>query len=120
MDKKFEVNLPFDKSTSGAKVSVSLVSGRNPIIGFAQIDFGFVKIKGCTIKEKDFKHDGNTTLTFDLPAYRAGQIFVKSAYFPDKQFYGQITNAVINKVREELGYTPPNNEEDVNPDDIPF
>lgn len=82
--------------------TISLITDKDPIVAFVVLDFGFLRIKGCRVKWADFNKDGNLTLIFDLPAYRAGATFIKSVYIPDKRIYAQISNAVVAKTRDLL------------------
>ncbi len=115
-----EVEIPVDLNTNFATARIKLAHGNPSIIAFVQVDFGFITIKGITIKKRDFNGDGHETLVFDLPAYKAGYSYVKSVYISDKSMFFEISKAVLDRVNEELGNTREFSEEVVNPDDIPF
>lgn len=115
-----EVEIPVNLNTTTAVAHIKIAHGNPSIIAFVQVDFGFITIKGITIKKRDFKGDGNETLVFDLPAYKAGYSYIKSVFISDKSMYFELSNAVLDKVKEELGYAKEFTEEIVDPDDIPF
>lgn len=114
------VEIPVNLNTSNAIANIKIAHGNPSIIAFVQVDFGFITIKGITVKERDFKGDGNKVLVFDLPAYRAGYSYVKSVYISDKNMFFEISKAVLDRVSEELRNTKQLVEEIVDPDDIPF
>jgi len=120
---KFQLEVKHDFMTDKATATISLVNGKDPIIAFVTLDFGFLKIKGITIKEKDFNNDGNKVLSFDLPAYRTGHGYNKSVYIPNKQDYLTIATPILERVKAELSQKNPpllEKETEVDPKDIPF
>lgn len=120
MEKRvFEIEITIDAPVDIVTANISIVQGKEPIVAFVQLDFGFITVKGCTVKKRDFKNDGNETLIFDLPAYKAGYTFIKSVFISDKRIYSAIAQGVLRKVEEEQGMIT-NSEETVDVDDIPF
>lgn len=107
---EIKININIDQKEFEIAATISLISGKEPIAAFVTLDFGFLKVKGCRVKWVDFNKDGNLTLVFDLPAYRAGVTFIKSVYIPDKRIYAQISNSVVAKVKDLLN----GNSENVN------
>lgn len=120
------ININIDQKEINVKALISLIEGKDPIVAFVILDFGFIRIKGCRVKWVDFNKDNNLSLIFDLPAYRTGGGFIKAVYFPDKRFYIQIGNEIIEKVQALLtnnGSNYGNNgekNEEVNFDEVPF
>lgn len=116
---KLEIGIPLDVYTDVAKANISIVQGKEPIVAFVQLDFGFIKIKGITVKKRDFKGNGEEILIFDMPAYKAGYNYIKSAVISDKRIYFQISNAVLQKIKEStsMNYLA---DQEVSVDDIPF
>lgn len=114
------VEIPVDLNTNTAVAHIKIAHGNPSIIAFVQVEFGFITIKGITVKKRDFNGDGNETLVFDLPAYKAGYNYIKSVYISDKRIFSEISNAVITRINEELGEGQIVSEEFVDPDDIPF
>ena len=119
---KIEIEIPVNLNTQVVTAKITLAQGKEPILAFVQLDFGFITVKGITVKKVDFKHDGNETLIFDLPAYRAGITFVKSVFIPDKRLFSELARTVVQKVEEELAIVGNSlrNDQHVDPDDIPF
>ncbi len=118
-----EVEIPVNLNTAVAVARIKIVPGKEPILAFVQVDFGFLTVKGITVKKRDFNGDGNEVLVFDLPGYKSGYRFVKSVFISDKRIFTEISQAVLDKVQEELGNTNTYGrypEEEVDPDDIPF
>lgn len=117
------IEIPLDAMTELVTAEISIVQGKEPIVAFVQLDFGFLTIKGITVKKRDFKNDGNEVLIFDLPAYRAGVNYVKSVFISDKRIFTGISQAVLKRVEEELGGSngfENHSDQYVNPNDIPF
>ena len=114
------VEIPVDLNANTAVAHIKIAHGNPSIIAFVQVEFGFITIKGITVKKRDFNGDGHETLVFDLPAYKAGYNYIKSVYISDKRIFSVISNAVIARVNEELGNSQMSSDEFVDPDDIPF
>lgn len=106
------------------KTQITIIPDRDPFVAFAQLDFGFIRIKGCTIKWSDFGKGGEPVLTFNLPAYKTNFKYIKAVYFPDTEHYLKLTEQIINAVKGKLNINDNNgggdSEVEVNPDDIPF
>lgn len=120
---KIKVEIPVNVNSDFVTANITIVPGREPILAFVQLDFGFLTVKGITVKKVDFKHDGNESLIFDMPAYKAGFTYVKSIFISDKRIFTELAQTVIQKVEEALGgnvYTRKYSEEEVDPEDIPF
>jgi hypothetical protein len=120
------ININIDDKETNVKALISLVEGKDPIVAFVILDFGILRIKGCRVKWVDFNKDSHLSLIFDLPAYRTGAGFIKAVYFPDKRFYIQIGNEIVEKVQALLSNKDNNydnndekNEEE-NFDEVPF
>ena len=114
------VEVPIELNTHTAIAHIKIAHDNPSIIAFVQVEFGFITIKGITVKKRDFNGDGHETLVFDLPAYKAGYNYIKSVYISDKRVFSEISNAVIARVNEELRNTQALSNEFVDPDDIPF
>lgn len=114
------VEVPIELNTNTAVAHINLTHDNASIIAFVKVDFGFITIKGITVKKRDFSGDGHETLVFDLPAYKAGYNYIKSVYISDKRIFSEISNAVIARINEELGEGQIISEEFVDPDEIPF
>jgi len=99
---KIEIKIPIDSILDNATASIAVVEGKEPIVAFVQLDFGLIKIKGITVKKRDFRRDGNEVMVLDMPAYRAGYSYIKSVFIADKNIYTEITQAVLRRVQEEL------------------
>lgn len=113
------IEIPFQYSVSGTvSAQITFAERKEPIVAFVELDFGWMKIRGITVKKRDFKGDGNEVLVFDLPAYRAGIKFHKSVYM-EKEIFFEFAEPVLNKVKEMLGEEV-SREDEVFPDDIPF
>ena len=117
---EIEVEIPVNLNSNSAKAHIKFAHGNPSIVAFVQVDFGFITVKGITIKKRDFNGDGNEVLVFDLPAYKAGYSYVKSVFISDKSMFFEISKAVLDKVNEEMGNATELTEEIVDPDDIPF
>lgn len=114
------VEIPVDLNLNSAIAHIKIAHDNPSIIAFVQVEFGFITIKGITVKKRDFNGDGNETFVFDLPAYKAGYNYIKSVYISDKRIFSEISNAVIARINEELGGGQIAPEDFVDPDDIPF
>ena len=114
------VEIPVSLNTNIAIAHIKMAHNNPSIIAFVQLEFGFITIKGITVKKRDFIGDGHETLVFDLPAYKTGYSYVKSVYISNKSVFSQISNAVISRVNEELGVAHESSEDFVDPNDIPF
>lgn len=121
---EYTISLPYSEAVSGLKVQITIIPDKDPIVAFAQLDFGFVRIKGCTIKWKDFGKGEGPMLIFDLPAYRTAFKHVKAAYFPDTEVYKRLTEAIVQSVKKKLNIKnePDGNDPDgeIDPDSLPF
>lgn len=114
------VEIPVSLNSNTAVAHIKMAHSNSSVIAFVQVEFGFITIKGITVKKRDFNGDGHETLVFDLPAYKTGYSYIKSVYISDKRVFSEISNAVIARVNEELGNTQDSSEDFVDPNDIPF
>ena len=99
---KIEITIPLEGDIKSVIATILLVKDKHPILAFVHLDFGFIKIKGVTVKKISFHHDNNEVILMDMPAYRTGFTFTKSAFIADKRMYDTITNVVLQKVEDEL------------------
>lgn len=99
---KTQITIPVESSIKSVTATITFVQNKEPILAFVHLDFGFIKIKGITVKKRDFHNDGNEVTVIDLPAYKAGFTYIKSVYIADKRIYTAVTNAVLQKVQDEL------------------
>ncbi len=114
------VDIPVSLNINNAIAHITFAPGNPSIVAFVKVEFGFITIKGITVKKRDFNGDGHETLVFDLPAYKAGYNYIKSVYISDKRIFAEISNAVIARINEELGNSQIVLDEFVDPNDIPF
>ena len=83
------------------------------------------KVKGITIKEKQFGNSSKSIITADFPAFpskKGKNGFMTSFVIENKDIWREITNAVLDEYSRQTGtnVTPIQKQEEISPDDIPF
>ena len=114
---------------TGFNSEVTAVAGRKDNIrGFADWTFstsvGELKVKGGTIREKEF--GSRRIISYEVPAIRTGKGIYKKAFFmEDKVLYLTLCKLTVEKYCELTGEEPNNvivepEVEDINIDEIPI
>ena len=115
-------------------IQVKAVKDNKPfkdIVGFFELtifDEGnnpFIKVRGGTIKVKQFKDVPNPVFTVNAPAYKSGLIYRTSFIIESKGLWKDIENTILEDFAQQTGGLKPEDfikamEENVNPEDIPF
>lgn len=106
------------------EIEITAVARQDNILAFVdwifKTDIGDMKLKGGTIRRKEFK--SKTKLSFDVPAIRSKGGFIKAFFLDNKKVFLQLCAATVKKYCEETGelFEDFSHYEEVNPDDIPF
>lgn len=120
MEKQININL------NSFKVFVHPVDYKN-IKAFAEVEFLdsegnlVIKVKGFTVKLKEF--NGKSTLSVDFPAYPSKGKFKNSFYVAVRAIWQLIVDEILSELAQANGGLTPDdykNNEDIDPDDIPF
>lgn len=106
------------------ETDISLQARTDNILAFVtwifKTDVGDIKIKGGTIRRKDF--GSKPLLTYDVPAIKTRHGYNKALFIDNKELFVQLCNFTIKKYCEESGDLPNSfsNTEDINLDEIPL
>jgi len=125
------MDIPINFSVNKAIILLKKVKIGN-IVGFAEIHFSDIsnnvvfKVKGFTIKLKQFISSSPAKICVDFPAFRSirgKNGFMTSFVLEDKGLWKMIVQAILQKYAEDTGGITPGelqNQEDVDPNEVPF
>ncbi len=106
------------------ETDLSLQARSDNILAFVtwifKTDIGDIKIKGGTIRRKEF--GSKSLLSYDVPAIKTRHGYNKAFFMDNKELFLKLSNFTIQKYCEESGEPVSgfSNIEDINPDEIPI
>jgi len=125
------MKIPIPIRLSKIDIQVKAVRDNKPlkdIVGFFEFiifdedDKPFIKVRGGTIKVKQFKESDGPVFTINAPAYKSSFKYRTSFIFESKSLWKDVEKAVLEEFIEQTGGLTPQDFiiEDINLDDIPI
>lgn len=125
------MEIPIPIQLSKIDVQVTAVRDNKPlkdIVGFFELIFfdgdnkPLIKVRGCTVKVKQFKETDGPVFTINAPAYRSSLKYRTSFFLENLSLWHDIEKIVLEELSQQTGGLTPKDYviEDVNSRDIPF
>jgi hypothetical protein len=128
------MEIPIPIQLDKIDIQVKAVRDNKPlkdIVGFFEMTIfdgdnkPFIKVRGGTIKVKQFKKLPKPIFTVNAPAYKSAMVYRTSFIIESKSLWRDIEKTILDDFFQQTGGLSPEDfikatEENVNPEDIPF